>query len=189
MEKRTFIGRFVVALALLLVGSGTAFANPLQRVDLFSSPIPLEMSVASGRAILNLERGIVNLHISNLPENPDTGAPAGATLSDSSTSPPTLMDAVCYRAWLMRVDIVDGDYFLTDGLDLGTMKLGKNEKGVLHFKAKTDLSGRGFNVIAVTAEADIASYGWAPGMMVEAFTVAGSSNGMIVLWAPLAPLP
>jgi hypothetical protein len=180
----------IAAFTIFVASANVTLAAPLPplRVDLVSSPIPLEMSVSWGKAVVRLDRGVVIVRLGNLPENPDTGLPYGVTLTDSSTLPETLIEVHCYRAWLLRVDKVGDEHMTTDGIDLGLFRLMRSERGLVRFSGRTDLTDRGFNVLAVTAEESCEPQAWTPAELVMDFT-SGGPNGMIVLWTPLEPLP
>src|SRR5262245_30960737 len=105
--KKIFFANFVAAAAMLVATKGVALAEPVN-MDLIRSPIALEMATASGEASAFLKKGIVKINVKNLPENPRTGTPEGAKLSDSSVYPPMVKEAQGFVGWLLRVELIDG---------------------------------------------------------------------------------
>lgn len=186
--KKIFFANLIAAAAMLVATKGTALAEAVN-VDLIRSPIALEMASASGEASVYTNKGIVRINVKNLPENPATGTPEGAKLSDSSVYPPMVKEAQGFGCWLLRVESIGGKYIITDGMNLGVLNVNSKEGGKLRYDGK-NLSNSGFNVIAVTAEENYDSAAWVPGdEFIYAFTWNGSPNGMIVMWGLLAPLP
>ena len=182
-----------LAFAVLMASGGAAQAT--QVVDLSSSPIVREVSNTSGSAYVDLKYGVVKIKAKNFPKDADTGLRLPSTLTDASTRPADVRDAGSYQAWLLRVEKVNGVYMIPDGLFLGSIKVAVNGTGALSFRSNTNLTGEGFNLVAVTAEEvgvatkDIGGgHDWVGESAAQSFTWRGS-NSVIILWGALAPLP
>jgi hypothetical protein len=185
--KKIFFANLVAAAAMLFAAKGIALAEYVH-VDLIKSPLALEMVHASGEAGVNLKKGVVRVRVKNFPENPETGTPEGSKVSDLSVTPPMAKEAQGFVCWLLRVELIGGKYIITDGKNLGSLSVNRNEGGKLKYDGD-GMSDSGFNVIAVTAEENYDSLRWVPGdEFIYAFTWNGSPNGMIVMWGLLEPL-
>lgn len=185
--KKTFAATLAFTAALLL-SSTAVLAKPF-RVELDSSTLIREVSMTEGTAVVNLDKAVVNIVVRHLPENPLTGEYEGVELTDRSTRPATVKEAEGYAAWLLRVQFLNGKYIITDGYALGILEVGRNGTARLKYKGYEDLSSRGFNVIAVTAEEDYTVQHWIPGdEFIQAMRWDGSPNGVIVLWNAFSPL-
>lgn len=180
--KASFWTNLALSTALMLTSSA-AWAKPM-KVELNSSTLIREVSVTWGNAYLNLERGVVKVKVGSLPENPVTGDYEPVTLTDRTTRPATKKEAEGYKAWLLRVGSDEaGNMVIQEGFDLGIMHVGKNGSGFLKYDGGEDLSGQGFNMVAVTANENYEDAIWTPGCpMLDAMRWNHSPTGVIVLW-------
>lgn len=177
----------MVFAACLLLNNTAAFADPV-KVTLDSTASICEMGVAEGFARLNLARGVVQIRIGNLPNNPITQDLLPLTLTECIPLPAMGQVAIGYEGWLLRVEASDGQFIVTDGMPLGALKVGA-KFGRLNFNEHQDLSVDGFNTVAVTAEAHTGAREWVPGNELwKAFRWSQSPNRVIVLWSMFAPL-
>ena len=184
--KKTLIANLFAALTLLTVGPTLAQAK-MQVVDLYGSALTLENADAFGSANVDLEKGRVALQIHGLTKT-QAGATEGVMLSDDSTAPPTVQKVDGYEVWLFRMDVRGGEYFMTDGLNLGQLTARKGGNGLFKNWKLGDLSAQGFNVIALVAQSDYDEQASYPCPAIDAFTWQGH-DGIITSWGLLAPLP
>lgn len=183
--------RTILAVSLFaLVWGGTIAQAGQIKVEMLYSSIAREFYLArpEGFAIVDLARGLVKVRLNDLPTDVGTGACQPIALTDYSTHPPTVGVAVRYVAWLLRVELIDGQYEITDGQALGAVKVQPDCDGTMEFRKGGDLTGFGFNLVAVTAEESYEQEDWVPEASHLSFSWR-SANGMIVMWGALEHLP
>jgi hypothetical protein len=187
--RKSSITILAVSLFVLVCGGAMAQAGQV-KVELITTSIVREFYLAQpeGFAYVDLARGLVKVRLRDLPTDTATGACQPISLTDYSTSPPTVGEAVGYVAWLLRVELIDGQYTITDGQDLGTIKVQPDCDGTLELRKGGDLTGYGFNLVAVTAEASYEHADWIPEASHLSFSWRGA-NGVIVMWGALEHLP
>lgn len=187
MTKR-IVAHFALALAMLFTTQGAAFAGSAFKGELSANPFVAETSTAWGDVSIQFKKGLVKVEVGGLPGNKE-GQCLPMTLSDVTTRPQTKMEAKNYEAWLLRVEMVNGAYVFTNAQSIGSLKTEEDGSGALKVTVG-DLRDRGFNVFAVAAEEDLAPYAWMPGdNFMDAFMSNRSSNGVIILWTLIQPLP
>ncbi len=193
------LARRALTLAVLLGFGGLgpqaatpANADPVEVELFYNANVPEMQGIdyekqianpASGVARVDVEAGIVRVRVRNLPKDAVTGKRLPVTLTDLVNG--TAVQATGYEAWLLRVDEPTRYHFVVaDGVSLGMLRVRTDGTGVVEYRAG-GLQGRGFNMVAVTAETDAGPHVWAPDDPAwVAFTWNGS-NGMIVLWSGL----
>jgi hypothetical protein len=177
----------LVFAAGLLLNHTAAFAAPF-KVTLDSTASVCEIGLAEGWARLNLERGVVQIRVGELPRNPITHDLLPVTLTECTPLPSMDQVAVGYEGWLLRVETSDGRFVVVDGMPLGALKVGA-KFGHLNFNGHQDLSVHGFNTIAVMAETHPGARSWVPGNELwQAFRWSQSPNRVIMLWSMFAPM-
>ena len=193
----------LVVLALVLTFSQVSLGVSVKGA-LYPSIVINEMSVASGTATVDLQRGIGTITVKNMPREYWNVSCFPVLLTDESTLPATKEAAGAYRAWLVKVDVVPmhdqyGDYEMymaNGGFYLGTLSMkptvtvwGKMCSGSLTFNAKKDLSKEGYNLLVITAEeaseyrAAVAPI-WSPEPLWQTMTW-DSENSVMVLWGEI----
>jgi hypothetical protein len=182
--------------ALFVFAAGAAGAGQ-SKIEMFSSTIILEASASWGYALVDIQHGVVQVVAKDLPTNSAKGVVFPVTLTDSSVQPADARPATSYQAWLLRVQQVDGEYWITDGIRLGDLRVRPDGTGRVRFKTREDLKSESFNFVAVTAEDDApatatglepGTHDWIAESMGQAMTWRGQ-NSVIVLWGEIAPIP